>query len=78
MAGYLITALLLQQRNIRNAQEQFAQFLQHGQTVETQFFVINHDHHFIEESINRLTQLCQFDQRILVTTFRKVRLQLVT
>lgn len=49
MAGYLITALLLQQRNIRNAQEQFAQFLQHGQTVETQFFVINHDHHFIEE-----------------------------
>lgn len=78
MAGFLITALLLQQRNIRNAQEQFAQFLQHGQTVDTQFFVINHYHHFIEESINRFTQLSQFDQRILVTTFRKVRLQLVT
>ncbi len=34
----------------QRTQEQFAQFLQHGQTVDTQFFVINHDHHFIKAS----------------------------
>ena len=48
---------LLQQRNA-DALEQFAQFFQ-IQTVDT--IHISHDHHFIEESIDRFTQLSQFD-----------------
>ena len=52
---------LLQQRNIRNLQEQLTQFSQQRQAVDPHFSLFGIHHHLLEEVIHRVPQLRQLN-----------------
>ncbi len=61
VAGFLSTERLLQQRDIRNLQEEFTQFRQQRQAVDAHLFIVGVHHHVLKELIHRLAQLRQLD-----------------